>query len=395
MTVCDTIIFLGPSLPLADARRLIDADYRAPAQRGDIYRCLGVGATRIVLIDGIFHGSPSVWQREILSALDDGIEVLGASSMGALRGAELSRYGMVGHGTIFDWYASGVIDGDDEVALLHGDASTEFRMLSEPLVNLRATLARAVAEGVVSPEEGELLAAEAKATFYPRRSLRRLLEGPAASRWPSARRDAVRERLRELRVDLKRQDAESVLRHCAATAPSKGPPVAPSRDSWRRERTLARRIASLDGEAVLALAHARGVADQMKQRLVLGWYAVRAAAALGLACPDDEGRELRRRREATLVHRDRLTAFEVAAWLHARVLVDWLASRPALLPGDGDVAHRLEAFGLDWLRREWAIDVDELPDPRELHFGWSFESDLVVELLLTGAVDGLLAGETP
>lgn len=388
----DTIVFLGPSLPVADARRLLDADYRSPAQRGDIYRCLGVGARRIVLIDGLFHGVPSVWQREILSALDDGIEVLGASSMGALRGAELQRYGMVGHGTIFGWYADGVIDGDDEVALLHGDASTGFRTLSEPLVNLRATLARAAEGGVVSSEEAERLAAEAKATFYPQRSLRRLLEGQAASGWSSARRDAVRGRLQELRVDLKRQDAEAVLRHCAATAPAGEPSVAPSRDSWRRERTLARSIASVDGEAVLELARSRGAADRLKQRLVVGWYAVRAAAALGLAGPDDELRELRRRREAKLVHRDRVTAFEVAAWLHDRVVLDWLASRPALLPGDGGVEQRLEALGRDWLRREWAIDVAKLPDPRDLHFGWSFESDLVLELLLTGEVDALLEG---
>ena len=105
---------------------------------------------RIVLIDGLFHGVPAVWQREIVAAMDDGIEVLGASSMGALRAAELAHYGMVGHGTIFGWYRDGVIDGDDEVALLHGDAADGFLPLSEPLVNLRATLARAVDAEVVS-----------------------------------------------------------------------------------------------------------------------------------------------------------------------------------------------------------------------------------------------------
>ena len=57
----------------------------------------------IVLIDGEFHGRPSVWQREILDAIAEGTEVHGASSMGALRAAELHSFGMVGHGRIFDW----------------------------------------------------------------------------------------------------------------------------------------------------------------------------------------------------------------------------------------------------------------------------------------------------
>src|SRR5579872_4115480 len=142
------VVFLGPSLPVERAREILHADYRPPARKGDIYRILTSGVTTIVLIDGLFHGAPSIWQREILAALDEGIAVLGASSMGALRAAELHRFGMIGHGTVFAWYRDGVITGDDEVALQHAPEDLGYRALSEPLVNMRSTLHAARSEGV-------------------------------------------------------------------------------------------------------------------------------------------------------------------------------------------------------------------------------------------------------
>jgi hypothetical protein len=105
-------------LPYTEAEKILSADYFPPASRGDIYRIIASGVRTIVLIDGVFHSTRSVWQREILDALGDGIEVLGASSMGALRAAELHPFGMAGHGTIFEWYKNGLIEGDDEVAPL-------------------------------------------------------------------------------------------------------------------------------------------------------------------------------------------------------------------------------------------------------------------------------------
>ena len=60
-----------------------------PAARGDLYRAALAGPQVIGLIDGYFDGVPAVAHKEILWALDQGIRVLGAASMGALRAAEL------------------------------------------------------------------------------------------------------------------------------------------------------------------------------------------------------------------------------------------------------------------------------------------------------------------
>src|ERR1700730_582813 len=115
-----TAVFLGPSLPGSEAKEILAADYYPPARRGDVYRIVASGIKTIVLIDGVFHSAPSIWPREILDAIAEGIQVLGASSMGALRAAELHEFGMLGYGTIFDWCRKGLIGGDDEVALWHG-----------------------------------------------------------------------------------------------------------------------------------------------------------------------------------------------------------------------------------------------------------------------------------
>ncbi len=95
------------------------------------------GVKTIILIDGVFHNTPSVWQRELLDAMEEGIQVLGASSMGALRAAELHGFGMIGYGTIFEWYRDGLIDGDDEVVLWHEPEEGEkYRKERKSLENL-------------------------------------------------------------------------------------------------------------------------------------------------------------------------------------------------------------------------------------------------------------------
>src|ERR1700733_13907783 len=118
-------IFLGPSLPISDARSLLaDAVYHPPAEQGDLLATVARdGAEIIGLVDGTFHQNLSVWHNEICYLLSQGITIFGASSIGALRAVETARFGMIGVGQVYEWYRDGVITCDDEVALLHADAN--------------------------------------------------------------------------------------------------------------------------------------------------------------------------------------------------------------------------------------------------------------------------------
>jgi hypothetical protein len=171
-----------------------------------------------VIIDGRFDQELAVWHKEVLWALAHGIRVYGAASMGALRAAELAAFGMVGVGPIFEDYRQGVLEDDDEVAVAHEGSEGGFRPLSEAMVDIRATLLRAEAEGVIGAPTRERLISAGKALFYPQRSLAAVL---AAEPDPTRETLQLRRWLREsptAPVAQKRQDAEAVLRRVVADA---------------------------------------------------------------------------------------------------------------------------------------------------------------------------------
>jgi hypothetical protein len=205
-------VFLGPSLDRSTACGVLEANYYPPVRMGDVYRLIGSGVRLVVVIDGFFHEVTPVWPRELAAALASGIAVIGASSMGALRAAELAPLGMMGVGTIYGWYRDGVLDGDDEVALKHGDEGHGYPAFSEPLVNLRHNLARAVARGLLDERECLEILAHLKSLTFGRRDLAACLDTPAARRLDDERRGALTAFLRDEREDLKRTDALEALR---------------------------------------------------------------------------------------------------------------------------------------------------------------------------------------
>jgi len=209
-------VFLGPTLPVNEARAILDAEYLPPVSQGDVYNVMQRNPTAIVIIDGYFDQVPSVWHKEILFALSSGVPVLGASSLGALRGAELHAFGMTGMGDIFEAYRDGEIEDDDEVAVVHGPAESGYACLSEAMVNLRDGLARACQAGAISAVTRTRLEAAAKARFYAHRSWEAVLADGVSLGAPIDELDALRDFVRRERPNLKRQDAIRLLRQLAS-----------------------------------------------------------------------------------------------------------------------------------------------------------------------------------
>lgn len=166
--MCDTVVYLGPTLPSTEAALLLDAEYLPPIRRGDLAR-LSADVRFVGIVDGEFFQSLAVSPKEILPLLRRGVTVAGAASMGALRAAETHRFGMVGVGSVFEMYRDGVLDADDEVALVYDPES--YRQHSEPLVNLRAALEMAAGLGVISDDEKQQLVGQLKSLYFPERSL--------------------------------------------------------------------------------------------------------------------------------------------------------------------------------------------------------------------------------
>src|SRR3989339_231116 len=172
-----TVIFLGPTLPIAEAKKIYpNAWYCDPAKCMDVLKILRLKPQRILIIDGYYEQIAAVWHKEILLAMDEGVEVFGASSMGALRAAELAEFGMQGLGKIFQDFHSGKMIDDDEVAVLHAPERDNFRALNDAMVNIRATLEKAVAEKIIDSKLAEKIIIEAKKTNYVDRKLNRIIE---------------------------------------------------------------------------------------------------------------------------------------------------------------------------------------------------------------------------
>ncbi|MFI5907237.1 TfuA-like protein [Dactylosporangium sp. NPDC051541] len=228
--MAEVVVFVGPSLDPARAAELLpSARLRPPVRLGDVCAAVLDGFDVIVVIDGFFEQVPTVWHKEILWALSKGIAVYGASSMGALRAAELAPFGMCGVGTIFERFLDGTYNDDDEVTIVHADDDElGYRPLSVAMASIREAFEQAVLDGICTTEDARTLVARSKARHYSERS------------WPLVLRDAEeagldKDRVGRLRTlfttpeaDAKARDAAAVLRRvrddlAAGTLPAAAP----------------------------------------------------------------------------------------------------------------------------------------------------------------------------
>ncbi len=216
----EKILFAGPSI--AGMREEVSSELTVlpPCRQGDIYLAARDRPDAIAIVDGYFEGQPSVWHKEILWALSQGVHVLGASSMGALRAAELDVFGMVGLGKIYQWYRDGDIEDDDEVALIHAPEQIGFRPLSIAMVNVRATCRNGVECGAISPETVDIVISAAKTLFYQERTWGRLrkdlLDGAADCGGDQEQLKSAVDWLAENGVDQKEQDAREICEFLGA-----------------------------------------------------------------------------------------------------------------------------------------------------------------------------------
>ena len=214
-----TIVFVGPTLRADEVRaRLPGAIVAPPVAVGEVLALLrrrgSAQVERIAIIDGYFERMAAVWHKELLRAIERGIAVWGAASMGALRAAELAPFGMHGVGAIYRAFRSGALVADDEVAVAHLPGEYGYRATSDALVNLRHGIAKAP---MLTARTRTQLVELARARFYRERSWDRLLEDARAAglparqlaglaAWPKPDRkaDDARLLLRALRTDRRK-----------------------------------------------------------------------------------------------------------------------------------------------------------------------------------------------
>ena len=208
----NVVVMVGPSLGRPVVGSELDAVYLPPVSQGDVYRAAQEDPVAIGIIDGYFENVPSVWHKEILYALSRGIRVFGAASMGALRAAELAPFGMEGVGAIFEAFRDGVLEDDDEVAMIHGPEQFGYPAYSEAMVNIRRTLSDAFADRIISADTQNKLVTISKDLPYRDRSYAATLTLGRQRGVPGYELDRFLSWLPNGRFDQKKDDALLMLR---------------------------------------------------------------------------------------------------------------------------------------------------------------------------------------
>jgi len=209
------VAFLGPSLRSAEALGIVpQVELRPPICQGDLTTVVeGLHPRAILIVDGEFGQSLSVWHKEILHALHLGIRVVGASSMGALRAAELDRFGMEGVGAIYEHYRDGWLTADADVALVHADAAEGYRPLTWPLVNVRSTAEALQRHGALAEDEATAVLTAAENLHFRERSERTLARALRSDGMRAAQAQELAKLIADGYVDQKALDAATGLEH--------------------------------------------------------------------------------------------------------------------------------------------------------------------------------------
>lgn len=200
----EAVVFLGPTWP--DAILPAGMTRRPPARAGDLAALLFERPPGVVgLIDGAFEQAPSVWHKEIMDLLAHGVAVYGGASLGALRAAELDRFGMVGVGRVYEAYRSGSLLRDDAVMVTHAPAELGFRPLTVSLVDAEA----AIAALPMPPRDRRMLQRVARTISFRERTWTRCME--EVERRSGRRRGDLRQLLENPPTSIKRKDAELLV----------------------------------------------------------------------------------------------------------------------------------------------------------------------------------------
>lgn len=223
MSVGRPIIFIGPSLNHDKARRIFQADYRAPAKKGDLMMLLTSysnsteepNSTNFVgLVDGLFLQDYPPTPIEVYQLLSNkNFHVVGGASIGALRAIELEKFGMVGIGKIFELFRNGATDADDEVAVtFQQGAGGDIQ--SEAMIDIRFNLFVACRKQIIADRVKRAIAKTAKSIYFPYRNYTHVLEQTRLD-FPelSTQLDSFSAYINENRLSLKEHDAIKVVEY--------------------------------------------------------------------------------------------------------------------------------------------------------------------------------------
>ena len=215
------IIFLGPSLTHEKARKILDAEYRPPAKKGDFLRFTmsADGLTVVGLVDGYFLQDYPPSPIEVYQLIvRKNTVVIGSASLGALRAVELEKFGMIGVGKIFELYKKGVVNADDEIAVTFTEQEQQQSLQSEAMIDIRFNLFIAKRKGIIDEITKKTVTTVAKSVYFPYRNYEDILD-KTKNMHPELKLglESFRAYIRNNRQSLKEKDAIRLVEYIKAS----------------------------------------------------------------------------------------------------------------------------------------------------------------------------------
>jgi TfuA protein len=209
------IVYLGPTLNREEASKILDADYRDPAKKGDFLRLSHTSDEKkyVGFIDGVFlHDYPPSPIEVYHLATRKNIELIGASSLGALRAVELEKFGMKGIGKIFQLFKNGILNADDEVAVTF--VRDKNILQSEALIDIRFNLFLAYKKGIITRQTKKRFVKTAKNIYFPFRNYEDIVR-LTEEQFPSIHHELenFKDYILKNRDSLKARDARKLLKY--------------------------------------------------------------------------------------------------------------------------------------------------------------------------------------
>lgn len=209
------IVYLGPTLSREKAIKILDADYRDPAKKGDFLMLSRDSDEKkyVGFVDGVFlHDYPPSPIEVYHLATRKNIDLIGASSLGALRAVELEKFGMKGIGKIFQLYKNGIINADDEVAVTFTRENNILQ--SEAMIDIRFNLFLAYKKGIITNQTKKRIAKIAKNIYFPFRNYEDIIK-LTQQQFPSIYNEleSFRSYILKNRDSLKARDAIKLLKY--------------------------------------------------------------------------------------------------------------------------------------------------------------------------------------
>lgn len=203
------VVFSGPSLCENESQfNGLKTTWQPPVQSGSLYKCQLRKGDVVLMLDGYYGNVPAIKHQEIIEFINEGVLIYGAASLGALRAAELHTVGMIGLGYVFNQYMVGLIDGDDEVAVLHDPI--DFTSHSVPLVNVRFAIQNLMLKQLICLDEAQWLISELKRRpFWERTGT--LIFDLLRSRFTLQKADELYEWIQSPSFNVKKRDAVLAL----------------------------------------------------------------------------------------------------------------------------------------------------------------------------------------